>query len=71
MPESELLQYFMGETNKRFDSIDEKLDDIHQFKVSLIAQSRLTALIVSGLCGFITLLATVALAWFTAKPPHG
>ena len=66
-----LLKYFMGETNKRFDSIETKLDDLGKFKISLIAQSRLTSLIISALCGFITMAATVAMAYFMFRPPHG
>ncbi len=61
-----LLQYFMQETDKKFEGLSEdiqgvqaKLEDLSKFKIEMIASARLTALIVSAFCGFITLTISV------------
>lgn len=66
----ELVKYYMDETNRKIAKIETKLDDLTKFKLEMIASARLTALIVSGICGLITLVATVALAFYTARPPR-
>ncbi len=61
-----LLQYFMQETDKKFDSIgsdlrgvNAKLDDLTKFKVEMLATARTTSLIVSVLSGLVTLSVSV------------
>ena len=63
----ELVSYFMEETNRKLDRMEAALTDLQQFRVSLIAQSRLTALIVSAICGFISLLASVGVVLWVGK----
>lgn len=60
-----LLKYFMEETNKRLDTVDDKLTDLTKFKVEMIASARLTSFIVSGLCGLITMIATMWMSYKT------
>lgn len=59
----ELFKYYVEQTNKRFDDLKEDLRDIqmrieslHEFKVEQIATSRTISLIISGVCGLITLI---------------
>jgi hypothetical protein len=78
----ELLEYFRDETNRRFEElrqdikdlttkVDEKVNDLQQFKVSMIVSSRWISLIVSAVCGLITLLVTVGLTiWSTTRAQH-
>lgn len=47
------------ETNERFDKLEVKVDALQTFKITTVASARTTSLIVSGICGFITLVATV------------
>ncbi len=63
----ELLKYFMTETDRRLGGIEEKLDDLTKFKAEMIATARLTSLMVSGVCGFITLVVTVFVTWAATK----
>ncbi len=73
----ELIRYFIKETNERLESLDykmtsmgAKLSDLQKFKAEMIASARLTAFFVSGVCGFITLLATVFLVYYTRLGVH-
>ena len=61
----ELLKYYIQESDKRFDKIDSSLADLHSFKASMVSSARLTSLIVSGICGFLTLLASWALVYYS------
>lgn len=61
----ELLKRHIEETDRRFecmsvqlDKISDRLEDIHTFKVEMIYTARMVSLIVSSLCGFVTLIAT-------------
>lgn len=57
-----ILEYHIEETGKRFSDIKEDLHDIKErleelrdFKIETIATSRLVSLLVSAVCGLITL----------------
>lgn len=67
--DSELLKYFMAETNRQLLDITQRLDDLQKFKVEMIAQataaSKTASMIVSGVCGFITLMASCLLVYYT------
>lgn len=60
----ELLRYFMKDTNDRLDKIEAKIDDLSTFKIQMLATARMTSLVVSAICGFITLLVTT---WLSIK----
>lgn len=60
MPQKE---YFIEETLRRLESIEDKLDALHEFKAGMIVRVRLTSLIVSGVCGFISMLACGVLTY--------
>lgn len=62
----ELLQYFISDTNKKHDAmeqrlgrIEDKLDDIYKFKITTIVSARFVSLVVSSICGLITMIATM------------
>lgn len=64
-----LLKYHIENTDKRLSDLQvetreirKRIDSLQEFKVSMIAGARLTSLLVSSLCGFITLLVTIYLA---------
>lgn len=57
-----ILEYHIEETGKRFNDIKEdlrdiktRLDELREFKIETIATSRLVSLLVSAVCGLITL----------------
>jgi tetrahydromethanopterin S-methyltransferase subunit G len=61
----ELLTMYREYNDKRFDEvrkdlqeIQEKLNEIHDFKVQMIANSRLVSMVVSAVCGLVTLIIT-------------
>lgn len=53
MSDEQLLKYFMDQTNKRLDVVDEKLDRILQFKWTLIGASTVISIIASTLIAII------------------
>lgn len=61
----ELLKRHIQETDKNFEDVYDslvlitaKLDDLREFKTKLIVSSRFFSLVVSAVCGIITLLAS-------------
>lgn len=65
-----LLKYHIQSTEKRFDELNsnikelsQKMDNVNEFKVKMIASSRTVSFIISAVCGAITLLVSV----FTIK----
>lgn len=67
--DSELFKYFVEQTNGRLDKVDAQLTDLKSFKVEMVVSARTTSLIIGAVCGATTLVATVALVYFTAR--HG
>ena len=60
-----LLKMYQEYSDKKFDEIREdiqeirqRMDEIHEFKVTSIATSRTVSMIVSAVCGLVTLLVT-------------
>lgn len=65
-----LLKYHIQATEKKFDELhdsikelSQKMDNVNEFKVKMIASSRTVSFIISAVCGAITLLVSV----FTIK----
>lgn len=70
----DLLEHHIEETRRQLDdvkaelkNIRDRLDDLHRFKADLIASSRTVSLIVSAVCGFITLIATTVATFVSLK----
>lgn len=73
----ELLRYFIQETNEKLAAMDEKmtdmgdkLSDLQRFKAEMTSSARITSLFVSGICGFITLISTILLVYYTRLGLH-
>lgn len=65
-----LLDYFMQETNRRFEELSislrndigemkEILSDLTKFKVEMMVTARITSLVVSAACGLATMVVTL------------
>lgn len=74
MNDEALLSYHIEQTGKKFDevrdelkSLIEKVDALQEFKVSIIINARWVSLVVSAICGFVTLVATTALSFIVQK----
>lgn len=66
----ELLRYFIQETKEKLVSIEDKLEDLQKFKIEMMSSARFTSLVVSSVCGFITLISSLLLVYYTAKTGH-
>lgn len=65
--DGDLFKYFVEQTNARLIGIETALSDLKAFKAEMLASSRTTAMIVSGICGFLTMIATALLTYYTRK----
>lgn len=59
----ELLKYFMEETNRELHQIKENLEDLKQFKISMMASAKLTSMIISSCFGVVSLALSVLVVW--------
>ena len=50
------MKYFVRRTDSRLESIEAKIDQFSEFKANLLGSAKVTAIIVSGVCGFISML---------------
>lgn len=67
----ELLKRHISETDRRFEEIQDhleeisgKMDDLRDFKVKLIVTSRFFSIVVSAICGILTLLASSFVTYY-------
>jgi hypothetical protein len=51
----------MEETNRKLDSMDEKLEDLQKFKMEMMISAKWVSLVVSSVCGAITLIVSAYL----------
>lgn len=70
MAEETLLSNHMRTTEKRFDKLDRdirfigsRLDDLSTFKAEMIFTARTASLVVGGICGFVSLVASSVVAF--------
>lgn len=61
---SELLDHFIANTETRLIRIEDKISDLQEFKVEMLWSSKQTALIVSGILGFFSMVASGVLTYF-------
>lgn len=66
-----VLKYHIENTNKQFDEIKESLheihdriDDVQKFKAEMLISSRIVSVIISAVCGFLTMIATTILSYY-------
>jgi uncharacterized protein YlxW (UPF0749 family) len=67
----ELLKYHIRDTEKRFEelkdsvqSLEEKLDDVAKFKAEMLVSARWVSLIISAVCGAVTMVTTALVEYF-------
>lgn len=58
MSDSDLNELHLQQVYERLTRIEEKLDALQEFKVTSLATVRLASMVVSGACGFITMIVT-------------
>jgi len=70
----ELLKRHIAETDRRFDEVIEVLkqlngevSNLRDFKTSMVVSSRGIALLVSSICGFLTMIATSLVSYLIQK----
>lgn len=56
--------HFINETSRRLIRIEEKLEDLTAFKMEMLGNAKTTAIIVSGVCGFISMIFSGVLTYF-------
>lgn len=66
----ELLRYFIQETNESLAQIRTDLSDLKKFKAEMVVSARLTSLIVSSICGLLTLISSWVLVYYTVRGAH-
>lgn len=69
----ELLRYHIKDTEKKFDSIverlevlDSKMDSLNEFKLQSITSSRLVSAVISSITGILTLVVTSIVSYVIA-----
>ena len=74
MPDDKLLQYFMEQTNQRFDKTDvaiqglhQKLDGLCDFKIKTVVNTRWISGIISVTVGVLTFAITTAVAIHSSR----
>jgi len=58
MNNNSLNDFHLEKLYERLNRIEEKIDKLPEFKVTSLATVRLASLVVSSLCGFVTMLIT-------------
>lgn len=73
----DLLRYHITTTEKQLDAlklelsaIDEKIDNLHEFRTKSIVTARYISLIVSAISGFVTMLITATLSYIIQRSNH-
>lgn len=75
---NDLLQHHIRETTRQFneikddlDCINTKIDNLHEFKLKLLVNTKWISLIVSAGCGFLTLVVTAIINYLLTKKLGG
>ena len=67
MNDNSLNELHLEQLYERLNRIEEKIDKLQEFKVTSLATMRLASMVVSGVCGLLTMIATSALNYFLSK----
>jgi len=67
MSDNGLNELHLEQLYERLNRIEEKIDKLQEFKVTSLATVRLASMVVSGVCGLLTMIATSALNYFLSK----
>jgi hypothetical protein len=61
------LEEFQKSAEKRFDALEIKVGEWTDFKISTLVHARWVAMIVSSVCGLLTMLGTIFLTAYLKK----
>jgi uncharacterized membrane protein len=67
MTDNGLNELHLEQLYERLNRIEEKIDKLQEFKVTSLATVRLASMVVSGVCGLLTMIATSVLNYFLSK----
>jgi hypothetical protein len=67
MADSDLNELHWVQVYERLTRIEQKLDDLQEFKVTSLATVRVASMVVSGICGLITMVVTSLVNYFINK----
>lgn len=68
MSNNSLNDFHLEKLYERLHRIEEKIDKLQEFKVTSLATVRLASLVVSSLCGFVTMIITSIVNYLVNKP---
>jgi len=64
---NDLNELHLKQLYLRLSRIEQKIDQLQEFKVTSLATVRIASMVVSGICGLLTMIATSALNYFLNK----
>jgi hypothetical protein len=67
MNNNSLNDFHLEKLYERLHRIEEKIDKLQEFKVTSLATVRLASLVVSSLCGFVTMIITSIVNYLVNK----
>lgn len=67
MNNNSLNDFHLEKLYERLHRIEEKIDKLQEFKVTSLATVRLASLVVSSLCGFVTMVITSLVNYLVNK----
>lgn len=67
MNQNSLNDFHLEKLYNRLHRIEEKIDKLQEFKVTSLATVRLASLVVSSLCGFVTMVITSLVNYLVNK----
>ena len=67
MNESNLNELHLEQLYERLTRIEHKIDSLQEFKVTSLATVRLASMVVSGVCGFVTMVVTSVINYLVNK----
>lgn len=67
MNENNLNELHLEQLYERLNRIEEKIDKLQEFKITSLATVRLASLVVSSVCGLLTMIITSVVNYFVNK----
>jgi len=67
MNQSDLNELHLQQVYDRLTRIEEKLDALQEFKVTSLATVRIASMVVSGVCGLVTMVVTSLINYLINK----
>lgn len=67
MDQNSLNELHLEQLYDRLTRIEHKIDSLQEFKITSLATVRLASMVVSGVCGFVTMIVTSLLNYLINK----